>query len=129
MKRQTITFQKESISSLTDMKNDIRQKMSDSAASYILSIHHLSNTGFNWNSDENLSSAAKKVGLDLNQLRESVDVHEEEIIKQIKQNQVDQLNAGHHGVPLTVIGEKYFFGQDQFEKIMETLKENGLKER
>ena len=83
----------------------------------------------NWNSDENLSSAAKKVGLDLNQLRESVDVHEEKIIGQIKQNQVDQLNAGHHGVPLTVIGDKYFFGQDQFDKIMETLKENGLKER
>ena len=53
MKRQTITFQKESISSLADMKSDIRQKMCDSAASYILSIHHLSNTGFNWNSDEN----------------------------------------------------------------------------
>ena len=83
----------------------------------------------NWNSDENLSSAAKKVGLDLNQLRESVDVHEEKIIGQIKQNQVDQLNAGHHGVPLTVIGDRYFFGQDQFEKIMETLKENDLKER
>ena len=83
----------------------------------------------NWNSHENLSSAAKKVGLDLNQLRESVDVHEEEIIGQIKQNQVDQLNAGHHGVPLTVIGDKYFFGQDQFDKIMETLKEKGLKER
>ena len=48
---------------------------------------------------------------------------------QIKQNQVDQLNAGHHGVPLTVIGDKHFFGQDQFDKIMETLKENGLKER
>jgi len=83
----------------------------------------------NWNTDENLSEAAKKVGLDLIQLRESVNVHEEEIIEQIKQNQVDQLNAGHHGVPLTVIGDKYFFGQDQFDKIMETLKENGLKER
>ena len=83
----------------------------------------------NWNTDENLSEAAKKVGLDLNQLRESVNVHEQEIIGQIKQNQVDQLNAGHHGVPLTVIGDKYFFGQDQFDKIMETLKENGLKER
>ena len=83
----------------------------------------------NWNTDENLSQAAKKVGLDLNQLRESVNVHEEEIIGQIKQNQVDQLNAGHHGVPLTVIGDKHFFGQDQFDKIMETLKENGLKER
>ena len=83
----------------------------------------------NWNTDENLSEAAKKVGLDLNQLRESVNVHEEEIIGQIKQNQVDQLNAGHHGVPLTVIGDKHFFGQDQFDKIMETLKEIGLKER
>jgi 2-hydroxychromene-2-carboxylate isomerase len=83
----------------------------------------------NWNTDENLSEAAKKVGLDLNQLRESVNVHEEEIIGHIKQNQVDQLNAGHHGVPLTVIGDKHFFGQDQFDKIMETLKENGLKER
>ncbi len=83
----------------------------------------------NWNTDENLSAAAKKVGLDLNQLRESVNVHEQEIIGQIKQNQVDQLNAGHHGVPLTVIGDKHFFGQDQFDKIMETLKENGLKER
>ena len=83
----------------------------------------------NWNSDDNLSNAAKKVGLDLIQLRESVTVHEDKIIEQIKQNQVDQLNAGHHGVPLTVIGDKYFFGQDQFEKIMETLKENGLKER
>ena len=83
----------------------------------------------NWNTDENLSEAAKKVGLDLNQLRESVNVHEEEIIGQIKQNQVDQLNAGHHGVPLTVIGDKHYFGQDQFDKIMETLKENGLKQR
>ena len=83
----------------------------------------------NWNTYKNLSEAAKKVGLDPNQLRESVNVHEEEIIGQIKQNQVDQLNAGHHGVPLTVIGDKHFFGQDQFDKIMETLKENGLKER
>ena len=83
----------------------------------------------NWNSDENLSRAANNVGLDLSQLRESVSVHEEEIIKQIKQNQVDQLSAGHHGVPLTVIGDKHFFGQDQFEEIMKTLKENGLKER
>ena len=81
----------------------------------------------NWNTDENLSEAAKKVGLDLNLLKESVRVHEEEIIGQIKQNQVDQLNAGHHGVPLTVIGDKYFFGQDLFDKIMETLLELGLK--
>ena len=53
MKRQTITFQKESISSLADMKSDISQKLSDSDVSYILSIHSLSNTGFNWNIDEN----------------------------------------------------------------------------
>ena len=83
----------------------------------------------NWNSDDNLSKAAKNVGLDLNQLRDSANVHKEEIIKQIKNNQVDQLNAGHHGVPLTVIGDKFFFGQDQFKKIMKTLEESGLKKR
>jgi len=53
MKKQTITFRKESISSLADMKGDIRQNMSDSDVSYILSIESLSNTGYNWNSSEN----------------------------------------------------------------------------
>ena len=53
MKRQTITYQKDGISSLADMKSDIGQNMSDSAVSYVLSIHSLSNTGFNWNKDEN----------------------------------------------------------------------------
>ena len=53
MKRQIVTFQKENIASLADMKEDIRQKMSDSEISYILSIESLSNTGYNWNSTEN----------------------------------------------------------------------------
>ena len=83
----------------------------------------------NWNTDENLSGAAKKVGLDLNQLRDSVSVHEEEIIGQIKQNQVDQLNAGHHGVPLTVFEDEYFFGQDVFDDMKKVLEKNGLKKR
>ena len=54
MKRQIVTFQKENIASLADMKEDIRQKMSDSEISYILSIEsRFSNTGYNWNSTEN----------------------------------------------------------------------------
>ena len=48
MKRQTITFQKENISSLADMKSDIRQKLGDSAVSYILSIEELCGTGYSW---------------------------------------------------------------------------------
>ena len=54
MKRQIVTFQKENIASLADMKEDIRQKMSDSEISYILSIEsRFSNTGYNWNRTEN----------------------------------------------------------------------------
>ena len=48
MKRQTVIFQKENILSLADMKSDIRQKMSDSAVSYILNIEKLCGTGYSW---------------------------------------------------------------------------------
>ena len=53
MKKQIVTFQKESISSLADMKSDIRQKMSDSDISYTLDVESLTNTGYNWNLAEN----------------------------------------------------------------------------
>ena len=45
--------------------------------------------------------------------------------KQIKQNQKDQLEAGHHGVPLSVHKDKYFFGQDRFDDLVSSLKKNG----
>ena len=47
----------------------------------------------NWNHDDHLSKAAENVALDLHSLRASTKEQETEIIKQIEQNQVDQLNA------------------------------------
>ncbi len=83
----------------------------------------------NWNHDDNLSKAAENVALDFHSLRASAKEQEAEIIKQIEQNQVDQLNAGHHGVPLTVFEDKFFFGQDRFDDVMSILKENGLQQK
>ena len=53
MKRQIVTFHKEGVQSLADMKSDIRQKMSDSQISYILSMEKLSGTGYAWIGPEN----------------------------------------------------------------------------
>ena len=83
----------------------------------------------NWNHNDHLSKAAENVALDLHSLRASTKEQETEIIKQIEQNQVDQLNAGHHGVPLTVFEEKFFFGQDRFDDVVKLLKENGLQQK
>ena len=46
-------------------------------------------------------------------------------VKQIKQNQIDQLAAGHHGVPLSVYKGNYFFGQDKLDDLIENIKLNG----
>ena len=44
----------------------------------------------------------------------------------IKNNQKDQLEAGHHGVPLSVYKNSYFFGQDRFNDLVNELKKDGL---
>ena len=48
------------------------------------------------------------------------------MIEEIKLNQKEQLEAGHHGVPLTVYKDKYFFGQDRFEHLLMELIKDGL---
>ena len=52
--------------------------------------------------------------------------NESELIEQIKNNQKDQLAAGHHGVPLSVYKNSYFFGQDRFDDLINELKKDGL---
>ena len=63
--------------------------------------------------------------LDINEIKESIKNNEDELIKQIKQNQVEQLKAGHHGVPLSVHKDKYFFGQDKFDDLVKSLQTSG----
>jgi 2-hydroxychromene-2-carboxylate isomerase len=45
----------------------------------------------------------------------------------IKENQIDQVNAGHHGVPLMVHKESYYFGQDNFDRLYLKYFIKGLK--
>ena len=52
--------------------------------------------------------------------------NEENLINEIKINQKEQLEAGHHGVPLSVYKDKFFFGQDRFDDLVEMLKKDGL---
>jgi hypothetical protein len=42
-------------------------------------------------------------------------------------NQLDQKEAGHHGVPLNVYKGKYYFGQDDpFEELINKLINDGV---
>ena len=52
---------------------------------------------------------------------------EQSLIGEIKLNQKEQLEAGHHGVPLTVYKDKFFFGQDRFNDLLRSLKKDGLE--
>ena len=44
-------------------------------------------------------------------------------------NQADQKEAGHHGVPLNVYKEKYYFGQDDpFDELISEFIKDGIIE-
>ncbi|MDA7856680.1 DsbA family protein [Gammaproteobacteria bacterium] len=79
----------------------------------------------NWNMDEHLIEILSKFNIELSEIRETIKKNESTLIEQIKQNQVEQLEAGHHGVPLSVYKEEYFFGQDKFDDLIERMKING----
>ena len=61
----------------------------------------------NWNNDDLLKPLFADCGEDLDE---------------VKINEKDQKKAGHHGVPLNVYKEKYYFGQDEpFESLISEL--------
>ena len=75
--------------------------------------------------DEHLIGILSEFNIGLSEIREAIKKNESTLIEQIKQNQVEQLKAGHHGVPLSVYKEEYFFGQDKFNDLIECMKTNG----
>ena len=81
----------------------------------------------NWNNDELLKPLLAKFGEDLDEVRESINLNEKTLIEEIEMNQLDQKEAGHHGVPLNVYKGKYYFGQDNpFEDLIAELTKDGL---
>tara|TARA_B100000902_G_scaffold117473_1_gene118153 strand:+ start:420 stop:1067 length:648 start_codon:yes stop_codon:yes gene_type:complete len=83
----------------------------------------------NWNSDDKLKILLAEFGEDLNEVKETIKKDEIKLIEEIKMNQLDQQEAGHHGVPLNVYKGKYYFGQDDpFEElIVELIKDKIIK--
>ena len=82
--------------------------------------------GKDWNKDEELIKASSNIGLDFYEMKKKVSGNESKLVEEIKNNQKDQLEVGHHGVPLSVYKNNYFFGQDKFDDLVEELKKDGL---
>ena len=80
----------------------------------------------NWNTDESIADATSKVGLNFGDIEKRRIENEQALIDEIKLNQKEQLEAGHHGVPLSVYKDKFFFGQDRFDDLVSELKKDGL---
>jgi 2-hydroxychromene-2-carboxylate isomerase len=80
-----------------------------------------------WHTDNHLLFICSKLKVDFEEIRNSSKINEKNIIKEIESNQNEQLSIGHHGVPLTVYKDKFFFGQDKFDKLINELRRDGLK--
>ena len=80
-----------------------------------------------WNNDDLLEPLFAEFGEDLGEVRESIKSNEVSLIEEIEMNQLDQKEAGHHGVPLNVYKGKYYFGQDDpFEELIKELINDGV---
>ena len=80
-----------------------------------------------WNNDDLLEPLFAEFGEDLGEVRESIKSNEISLIEEIEMNQLDQKEAGHHGVPLNVYKGKYYFGQDDpFEELIKELIKDGV---
>ena len=77
------------------------------------------------NKEKNIAEILLGFNVEFAEIKETIKKNENELIKQIEQNQVDQLEAGHHGVPLSVYKGNYFFGQDKFDDLIENIKLHG----
>ena len=82
-----------------------------------------------WHTDKSLIGITSKLGLNFHEIKQRVSQNKNKLIDEIKKNQKEQLLAGHHGVPLTVFKDKFFFGQDKFDDLVKALKKEGLEER
>jgi 2-hydroxychromene-2-carboxylate isomerase len=78
-----------------------------------------------WHTDESLIGLTSKLGLNFHEIKERVLQDKDKLIDEIKKNQKEQLQAGHHGVPLSVFNDKFFFGQDKFDELFEELRKHG----
>jgi 2-hydroxychromene-2-carboxylate isomerase len=82
-----------------------------------------------WHEGDHLARAATAAGLDAEKIEAEVRDRGEALGAEITQNEADQRNAGHWGVPLFVFENEPFFGQDRLDHLIWRMKQAGLKVR
>ncbi len=81
-----------------------------------------------WHLGSHLADAYARAGLDLAAIDEQVEAQTDRIREVVEQNQADQEQAGHWGVPLMIYDDEPFFGQDRFDALLWRMRQNGLAE-
>jgi 2-hydroxychromene-2-carboxylate isomerase len=82
-----------------------------------------------WDEGDHLSHASSRAGLVLTELDREIDadpLRHEDIVAR---NQVDQMKAGHWGVPLMAFNGEPFFGQDRLPALQWRMSQHGLTAR
>ncbi len=82
-----------------------------------------------WDNEENLSGAASRASLELEQLRKSIAGNESKFDAIIANHQQDLEKAGHWGVPTLAFKNEAFFGQDRIEMALWRMGQHGLEKR
>ena len=82
-----------------------------------------------WDQGQHLTKAIERAGLDADEMMHQLSTDSAKIDTQIFANQDLQAAAGHGGVPLMVLNNEPFFGQDRIDLLLWRLKQHGLTER
>jgi 2-hydroxychromene-2-carboxylate isomerase len=82
-----------------------------------------------WHEGDHLAAAARRAGVELGDLEAVSAADTARCDARIKQNEAEQLAAGHWGVPLMAFAGEPFFGQDRIDVLLWRLRQAGLVER
>jgi len=82
-----------------------------------------------WNEGDHLAKALEGIGLDLAEMDAAQEAEAERIDAAIKQNEADQRDGGHYGVPLMVYDGEPFFGQDRYDQLVWRMQQKGMAGR
>lgn len=83
----------------------------------------------NWHEGDHLRNAAKRAGLDMDELDGTAAKEADRLEAVIAENEAAQKAAGHWGVPLMAFEGEPFFGQDRVDHLVWRMKQQGLRKR
>ncbi len=83
----------------------------------------------NWHEGDHLRNAAKRAGLDMDELDAVAAKEADRLEAAIAENEAAQKAAGHWGVPLMAFEGEPFFGQDRVDHLVWRMKQQGLRKR